>query len=175
MNTKITETVINLFTKFGILSQLPTPDPEYVVSIQEYLSAQKWRLTDLSNVLNFLLKDEKYAESAKFGKYPTIHDFLRIKQRVDSKEFYDALSSYLSGNWWGKDAVLALATPAQYNAITMAGGLSNLYQRATSDTPTPVYKLVDIVAENESETPIEFIDVSHRIGNPMMLKQLANK
>lgn len=175
MNTKITETVINLFTKFGILSQLPTPDPEYVVSIQEYLSAQKWRLTDLSNVLNVLLKDEKYAESAKFGKYPTIHDFLRIKQRFDSKEFYDALSSYLSGNWWEKDVVLALATPAQHNAITMAGGLSNLYQRATSDTPTSVYKLVDIVAENESETPIEFIDVSHRIGNSMTLKQLANK
>ena len=174
MNTKITETVINLFTKFGILSQLPTPDPEYVVSIQEYLSAQKWRLTDLSNVLNVLLKDEKYAESAKFGKYPTIHDFLRIKQRFDSKEFYDALSSYLSGNWWEKDNVLALVSPAQANAIMQAGGLSNLYQRATSDMPTPVYKLVDVVAENESEVPTELIDTEHRIGSPTTLKQIMN-
>lgn len=173
MNTKFTETIINMFTKFGVLYQLPTPDPEYVVSIQEYLSAERWRLTELANVLNALLKDEKYAETAKFGKYPTINDFLRIKKRSDSKEFYDSLSAYLSGCYWEKENVLALASPAQANAILQAGGLENLYQRATGDMPTPVYKLVDIVAENESEAPTELIDTGHRIGAPTTLKQIG--
>ena len=172
MNTKLTEKIINMFTKFGILYQLPTPDPEYVVSIQEYLSGQKWRLSELGYVLNALLKDEKYAESARFGKYPTINDFLRINTQRESKSFYYALSSYLSGNWWEKDNVLALATPAQINAIMQAGGLSNLYQRATGDKSTPVYKLVDIIAENESEVPTELIDTDHRIGAPTTLKPI---
>ena len=164
-----------MFTKFGVLYQLPTPDPEYVVSIQEYLSAEKWQLTELTSVLNALLKDEKYAESAKFGKYPTIPDFLRIKKRSDSKEFYNSLSAYLSGDWWEKDNVLALASPAQANAILQAGGLSNLFQRATGDMPTPVYKLVDMIAENESEVPTELIDTDHRIGAPTTLKQIGKE
>ena len=39
--------------------------------------------------------------------------------------------------------------------------------------PTPVYKLVDIVAENESEAPTELIDTGHRIGAPTTLKQIG--
>ena len=174
MNTKLTETIIDMFTKFGVLYQLPTPDPEYVVSIQEYLSADRWNLRELGGVLNALIKDEKYAESAKFGKYPTINDILRIKKRSDSKPFYDSLSAYLSGCYWEKENVLALASPAQANAILQAGGLSNLYQRATGDVPTPVYKLVDIVAENESAAPTERIDNEHRIGAPTTMKQIID-
>lgn len=164
-----------MFAKFGTLYQLPTPDPEYVVGIQEYLSTQRWKLSDLSNALNTLIKDEKYAESAKFGKYPTINDFLRVKQRSKSKEFYDALSAYLSGCYWEKETIAALASPAQKNAILQAGGLENLYQRATGDIPTPVYKLVDIVAENESEAPVELIDTTHRISAPTDLKKFLEK
>lgn len=175
MNTKLTETIINMFTKFGVLYQLPTPDPEYVVGIQEYLSTQGWRLSELSNILNALVKDEKYAESAKFGKYPTINDFLRIKAQKDSQPFYEALTAYLSGCWWEKDNVLGLASPAQENAIMMAGGLSNLYQRATGDVPTPVYKLVDIITEYEAEVPTERIDTTHRIGGPATMKQITTK
>lgn len=175
MNTKLTETIIEMFTKFGVLCQLPAPDPEYMIAIQEYLSAQRWRLSELNNVLNQLLKDEKYAEFARFGKYPIVHDFLRIKQKMDSKPFYDALSTYLSGAWWEKDRVLSLASPAQANAIMQAGGLSNLYQRATADMPTPVYKLVDIVAQNESEAPTELIDTEHRIEKPQTLKQITQE
>lgn len=175
MNTKLTETIINMFAKFGVLYQLPTPDPEYVLAIQQYLSTNKWRLCDLSNALNTLTKDEKYAESAKFGRYPTINDFLRVKQRSKSKEFYDALSAYLSGCYWEKETIIALASPAQKNAILQAGGLENLYQRATGDMPTPVYKLVDIVAENESEAPVELIDTAHRIGAPTDLKKFLEK
>ena len=67
-----------------------------------------------------------------------ISDYLRIKKHSDSKEFYDSLSAYLSGDWWEKDNVLALASPAQANAILQAGGLSNLFQRATGDMPTPI-------------------------------------
>ena len=173
MNTKFTETIINMFTKFGVLYQLPTPDPEYVVSIQECLSAERWGLRELGCALNALIKDEKYAETAKFGKYPTINDFLRIKKQSKSKEFYDSLSAYLSGCYWEKENILALASPAQKNAIMQAGGLENLYQRATGDMPTPVYKLVDIVAENESEVPTELIDTGHRIGAPTTLKQIG--
>lgn len=173
MNTKLTETIINMFTKFGILYQLPTPDPEYIVGIQECLSANRWRLTDFSNVLNALLKDKKYAESAKFGKYPTINDFLRIKKQSESKEFYISLSAYLSGCWWEKENIYALASPAQANAIMQAGGLEHIYQRATSDMPTPVYKLVDMIAETESEVPTELIDTQHRIGKPQTMKQIT--
>lgn len=174
MNTKFTEAILGMFKKFGVLYQLPTADPEYVLGIQEYLSAQKWRLSELSNALNALLKDEKYAESAKFGKYPTIPDFLRVKKRSDSKPFYDALSAYLSGCFWEKENILEYASPAQANAIMQAGGLENLYQRATGDMPTPVYKLVDMIAENESETPTELIDTGHRIGKPQSMKQITD-
>ena len=85
MNTKATEMIINLFTKFGVLYQLPAPDPEYVIAVQEYLSAHKWKLSELNGALNALLKDEKYAETARFGKYPAISDFFRVKQQIDSK------------------------------------------------------------------------------------------
>lgn len=175
MNTKFTEIIINMFTKFGVLCQLPTPDPEYVIGIQEYLSNQGWRLSELTSVLNALLKDEKYAESAKFGRYPMIQDFLRIKKRYDSKPFYESLSAYLSGCYWEKENILALASPAQANAIMQAGGLENLYQRATGDMPTPVYKLVDMIAENESEAPTEVIDTDHRISAPTTLKQIGKE
>lgn len=175
MNTKLIERIINMFTKFGVLYQLPTPDPEYVVGIQEYLSVQGWRLSELSSVLNALVKDEKYAESAKFGKYPTINDFLRIKAQKDSQPFYESLTSYLSGCFWEKENVLKYASPAQANAIMMAGGLSNLYQRATGDMPTPVYKLVDIITEYEAEAPTEKIDTTHRIGGPATMKQITTK
>lgn len=175
MNKTSIQYMTGFLIKFGQMFQLPEPPAEYIKAIHSALHEYKWTLGQFSQALNQLVKDEKYAESARFGKYPMISDYLRIKQRFDSKEFYDALSSYLSGNWWEKDNVLALATPAQHNAITMAGGLSNLYQRATSDTPTPVYKLVDIVVENESETPTELIDVSHRIGAPTTLKQIEKR
>lgn len=175
MNTKVTETIIKMFTKFGVLYQLPTPDPEYVLAIQEYLSLHRWHLSDISSVLNALLKDEKYAESAKFGKYPTPNDFFRIKHRSDSQDFYDSLSAYLSGAYWEKENVLKYATSAQINAIMQVGGLEHLYQRATGDIPTPVYKLVDMVAETESEVPIELIDTEHRLGKPQTLKQIEER
>ena len=174
MNTKLTETIINMFTQFGVAYQLPAPDPEYVIAIQGYLSTQKWRLSELSSILNILLKDKQYAETAKFGKYPTVYDFFRIRNQAKSKPFYDALSVYLSGNWWAKDEVLALATPEQMNAIITAGGLSRLYERANCEIATPVYKLLDIVAQNESETSSEPIDTEHRIGAPQTLKQITN-
>ena len=55
----------------------------------------------------------------------------------------------------------------------MAGGLKNLYQRATGDVPTPVYKLVDIITEYEAEAPTERIDTTHRIGGPATMKQIT--
>lgn len=174
MNTKFTETIIDMFTKFGVLCQLPAPDPEYVIAVQEYLSAHNWRLSELNSVLNALLKDEKYAETIRFNKYPTIPDFFRIKKKTDSKPFYDALSAYLSGCFWEKENVYALASPAQANAIMQAGGLENLYQRATGDMPTPVYKLVDMIAEAESDAPTDLIDTKHRIGAPTTLKKIGN-
>lgn len=174
MNTKATKCVIDLFTKFGVLCQLSAPDPEYVIAIQEYLSIHHWKLSELNKVLNTLLKDEKYIETARFGKYPTINDLFRIKQQIDSKPFYDALSSYLSGNWWEKENILALATPEQMNAIATSGGLSKLYERANGEMATPVYKLVDIVAQNESESPTEIIDTTARIGAPVEFNQIEN-
>lgn len=160
---------------FGKLYQLPMPSADYLETLQTALRAYKWRLSDFNNVLNQLVKDDTYAEIARFGKYPTIHDFLRIKQRLDSKPFYDALSAYLSGAWWEKENVLALATPAQSNALLLAGGLQNLYGRATGDISTPVYKLIDVVAAKESEAPEELIDVGHRIGAPASLQQITKK
>lgn len=160
--------------KFGQMFQLPEPPAEYIHAIYNALHEYNWTIKQFSIVLNQLVKDEKYSESARFGKYPMISDYLRIKQRYDSKEFYDALASYLSGNWWEKDNVLAFASPAQANGIMQAGGLENLYRRATGDMPTPVYKLIDVVAENESEVPTELIDTEHRIGSPTTLKQIIN-
>lgn len=162
--------------KFGRMFQLPEPPAEYIDAIYTALQGYNWTTNQFATVLNELLKDEKYTEqSARFGKYPMISDYLRIKQRSESKPFYDALSLYLSGNWWAKDDVIALASPAQSNAILQAGGLSNLYQRATGEMPTPVYKLIDVVAENESEVPTELIDTEHRIGKPQSLKQITQE
>ena len=160
---------------FGKHFQLPTPEPEYIESIQEALRSRAWKLSDFMGVLNHLETDDKYAESARFGKYPMLYDYLRIKKRIDSKDFYDSLSAYLSGCWWEKETVLALATPEQSNALIAAGGLSNLYQRATGDMPTPVTKLVDIVADHEEESPSQTIDTSHRIGKTEPLKQIISK
>lgn len=160
---------------FGKMYQLNRPEPEYIETIQSALRSYGWKVSDLQKVLKQLLHDDSYAELARFGKYPTIHDFLRIKQRLDSKPFYDALSAYLSGAWWEKENVLALASPAQSNALLLAGGLQNLYGRATGDISTPVYKLIDVVAAKESETPEELIDVGHRIGAPVSLQQITKK
>lgn len=162
---------------FGKMYQLPTPSADYLEKIQAALHAEKkkWRLQDFHRVLTILLKDDKYAVSAQFGKYPTINDYFRIKKQIDSAEFYEALSAYLSGCYWEKEHIAAIATPEQRNAITLAGGLENLYTRATGDMPTPIYKLVDIVAENELEAPAELIDTEHRISGPATLKQILNK
>ena len=174
MEKTIKQKMMESLIAFGKMYQLPTPSAEYLETLQAVLDAYKWRLSEFNNVLNQLLKDNKYADFARFGKYPTIHDFLRIKQMFVSKKFYDALGSYLSGNWWEKDNVIALASPTQTNAIMQAGGLENLYRRATGDMPTPVYKLIDVVAENESEVPTELIDTEHRICSPTTLKQIIN-
>lgn len=160
---------------FGKMYQLNRPEPEYIETIQSALRSYGWKVSDLQKVLKQLLHDDSYAELARFGKYPTIHDFLRIKQRLDSKPFYDALSAYLSGAWWEKENVLALASPAQSNALLLAGGLQNLYGRATGDISTPVYKLIDVVAAKESESPEELIDVGRRIGAPVSLQQITKK
>lgn len=160
--------------QFGRLFQLPEPSAEYVDAIYNALHSYQWTLKQFVSVLNQLVKNSKYIESARFGKYPTIYDFLHTKSQLDSKPFYDALSAYLSGEWWTKDEVLTLATPTQMNAISLSGGLSKLYERANCEISTPVYKLVDIVAENESEVPAERIDNEHRIGGPSTLKQIVN-
>ena len=157
---------------FGKMFNLPEPEAAYLETIQEALHVKGWKLSEFSAVLNALTIDDKYAESARFGKYPMLYDYLRIKKRIDSKEFYDSLSAYLSGCWWEKETVLALATPEQSNALLAAGGLSRLYDRATGDIPTPVNKLIDIVAEHEEEAPTQTIDTSHRIGAPNSLKQI---
>ena len=160
---------------FGKMFQLPSPSADYVEVIHTALQAYKWKLSDFYKVLNQLVKDDSYAEIARFGKYPMIHDYLRVKRQMDSSGFYSALGSYLSGNFWERDDVLALATPEQMNAITMAGGLSNLYARATGEKPTPVYKLVDTIAKYESESPDETIDTQHRISGPTSLQQITDE
>lgn len=164
----ITEALI----KFGRLFQLPEPQAEYVDAIHNALHAKKWKLSTFMDVLNSMTTDQNYAETARFGKYPTIYDYLRIEKQRKSANFYQVLTSYLGGNWWEKEIVLELATEQQINAITMAGGLENLYNRATSDTPTPVYKIVDIVAQNETESPEQLIDTSHRIGQTTPIAQI---
>ena len=160
---------------FGKMFQLPTPSADYVEVLQATLHTYKWKLSTFFKVLNQLVKDDSYAEIARFGKYPMIHDYLRVKRQMDSSGFYSALGSYLSGNFWERDDVLALATPEQMNAITMAVGLSNLYARATGEKPTPVYKLVDTIAKYESESPDELIDTQHRISGPTSLQQITDE
>ena len=161
--------------KFGRMFQLPEPSAEYIDAIYTAIHGQNWTIKQFTVVLNILTTDEKYTEqSARFGKYPMISDYLRIKKHSDSKPFYDALSAYLSGCFWEKENIIEYASPAQANAIMQAGGLENLYQRATGDIPTPVYKLVDMIAENESETPTELIDTGHRIGKPQSMKQITD-
>lgn len=160
---------------FGKMYQLNRPEPEYIETIQRALRTYGWKVSDFQKALKQLLQDDSYAELARFGKYPTIHDFLRVKQRLDSKPFYDALSAYLAGAWWEKETLLALATPAQSNALLLAGGLKNLYARATGDMSIPVYKLLDIVATKESENPTEPVDFSNRIGTTSSLQQITEK
>lgn len=160
---------------FGKLFQLPRPTPEYLETIQIALRANKWMLSDFNNALNQLTQDESYAETARFGKYPTIYDYIRIKKQTKSAEFYKKLGSYLSGNWWEKETLLQIATPEQRNAITLSGGLENLYKRATSEIATPVYKLLDFVSKNEDESPTEIIDLEHRMDGPQPIKQIISK
>lgn len=165
-----------LLIKFGRMFQLPEPPAEYVDSIYNALHGQNWTVKQFAAVLNQLVTDEKYTEqTARFGKYPMMSDYLRLNKQSKSKEFYESLSAYLSGCYWEKEHIAAIATPEQKNAITMAGGLENLYTRANGDIPTPVYKLIDIVTENESEAQTDLIDTDHRIGAPTTLKQIANK
>ncbi len=160
---------------FGKLYQLPSvPTPEYMEALQVALRSYGWTIGDFRQALAQLTRDDSYAETARFGKYPTIHDFLRVKKQTDSQPFYKALGAYLSGDWWEKDTIKQLATPEQHNAILLAGGLENLHARATGDKPTPVYKLVELVSKNESEAPIEKIDTTNRIGGPAAMHQITD-
>lgn len=159
---------------FGKLYQLPNPSVDYQESLQAALRSYGWTLGDFRNALNQLTRDDAYAETARFGKYPTIHDFLRVKKQSDSQPFYSALGAYLAGDWWAKDTIKQLATAEQANAIMLAGGLDNLYNRATGDKPTPVYKLVELVAKNEAEAPAERIDTTNRIGSPVAMAQISD-
>lgn len=168
--------MIEYLIMFGRKCQLPEPTAEYIDAIftafhQDY---PKWSLKMFFLVLEQLTKDEKYAESARYGKYPMFFDFYRVRKQLGSKPFYDALSAYLSGDWWEKDNILALATPEQLNAIMLSGGLQRLFERANSEMATPVYKLIDIVAENEADSPVERIDTEHRIGAPQSMKQIMS-
>ena len=174
MNIDATKKVIALFQRFGILFQLPAPDPEYVMAIQEFLSSKHWKLSDLEKAFTQLVADEIYVETAKFGKYPTINDFLRVRQQTESQPFYRALSAYLAGDWWEKDTINQIATPEQRNAILLAGGLENLHARATGEKPTAIHKLLEIVAQNVAESPTELIDTSHRIGAPSTMEQIVD-
>lgn len=173
MNKTPRQYMTEFLIQFGRMFQLPEPPAEYIDAIYTALHEYNWTIRQFAQVLNELVKDETYTEqSARFGKYPMISDYMRIKQKSASKPFYDALSAYLSGSWWEKDNIMALATPTQANAIMQAGGLKNLYERATGDMPTPVYKLINIVSENESEAPQEIIDIKHRINAPTTLQKM---
>lgn len=165
--------IMKYMLDFGKLYQLPHPPVDYIETLYAILHENKWRFSELEAVLRNLLHDDKYAEVARFGKYPTYYDLNRVKKQIKSKDFYDALTSYLSGCFWEKENILKYASPAQKNAIMQAGGLENLYQRATGDMATPVYKLIDIISQNESDTPLETIDTNHRIGVPQTLKQIT--
>lgn len=156
-----------ILNKFRILMQLPPLEPEYIVCIQMELRARKWRLSDFKKAVDSLMQDEKYAAEARFGKYPTIQDFLRVRSTTASKAFYAALARYLQGDWWEKETVLNLATGPQLNALTLAGGLGNLYDRAHADYATPINKLLDLVAENEGEAPVEIIDEKRQLAAPI--------
>ena len=160
--------------QFGIVFQLPRVELAYLEAIQAELRARNWMLSDFKRALALLKTDATYADTARFGKYPTIHDFLRIKKQFDSQPFYTALGAYLAGDWWKKDTIKQLATAEQANAIMLAGGLDNLYNRATGDNPTPVYKLVELVAKNEAETPAGRIDTTNRIGSPVDIAQISD-
>lgn len=157
---------------FGKLFQLPRPTADYLETIQIALRSHNWKLSQFNNALNMLTQDAEYAETARFGKYPTIYDYLRIDKQTKSAPFYNALSKYLSGDWWEKENVMKLATTEQANALLLSGGLNNLYERATGEIKTPVYKLVDIVTRNENESPEELIDTQHRIGQPTAMAQI---
>ena len=161
--------------QFGIVFQLPRVELAYLEAIQAELRARNWMLSDFKRTLAFLKTDAMYADAARFGKYPTINDFLRAKKELGSKDFYLALSNYLAGDYWEKENIDRIATPEQKNAITLAGGLQNLYARATGDTPTPIYKLIDMVSQNESESPAQIIDTSRQITGPASLKQILGK
>lgn len=173
MNKTARQYMTELLIKFGYAFQLPEPQAEYIDTIYNALHENKWTIKEFANVLNILVSDTEYSKSARFGKYPILYDFLRIKKQIKSKDFYDTLSSYLSGEWWKKDEILAIATEAQMNAITTSGGLSKLYERANGEMSTPVYKLMDIVSRNESDSPTEIIGTDNRIGAPKTLKQIT--
>lgn len=175
MDKNIKQQMLESLIAFGKMYQLPTPSRDYFEVLRAVLHNYKWRLSEFNNALQMLLTDDRYADSARFGKYPTINDFLRVRQKLKSAAFYRALGEYLSGDGWKKDEVLSLATPEQKNALLTAGGLSNLYLRANGDVPTPIYKLVDIVVKNEMDAPTELIDTDHRIGTPMSFKQLMQQ
>lgn len=174
MNKTAKQHMTEMLITFGRLYQLPNPSPEYVEAIQAELRARHWTLRDFYNALSFLKTDSLYADSARFGRYPTINDFLRSKKELNSKAFYVALSNYLAGDYWEKETIALIATPEQKNAITLSGGLERLYERATCDIPTPIYKLIDIVAQNESESPEQIIDTSRQLSGPAPLKQLLS-
>lgn len=158
--------------QFGIVFQLPRVELAYLEAIQAELRARRWMLSDFKKALVFLKSDPAYADAARFGKWPTINDFLRARKEIGSKAFYVALSNYLAGDYWEKETIARIATPEQKNALTLAGGLQNLYARATGDTPTPIYKLIDLVAQNESEAPAQVIDTTRQISAPSSIGQI---
>lgn len=137
---------------FGKLFQLPKPDVEYIEALYVALHNYGWTTTDLKRVINQLTRDEKYIDVARFGKYPTISDFVRVKHELDSKPFYNALRAYLSGDWWMKEDVLELATDEQRIAIGYNGGLEKMWEKATdSSKAIPVYKIIESVQKSEPE------------------------
>lgn len=167
--------ITEFLIKFGRMFQLPEPPAEYIDAIYTAIHGQNWTIKDFLNVLNKLVHDERYTEqSARFGKYPMISDYFRIKRQIDSQPFYESLTMYLSGCWWEKENCSALASPGQKQAIIQAGGLENLYQRATGDMATPVYKLVDIISTNESDMTQESINTNQCIDAPAEMKQIGN-
>lgn len=174
MEKTIKQIMIEELIFFSKLCQLPLPEPDYLKALMSGLNSYGWKLIDFKKTLRQLAVDDVYSETARFGKYPTLYDFLRVKKQIDSQPFYRALSAYLAGDWWEKDTIRALATPQQENAIFLSGGLENLYARASGDKPTPVYKLVEIVAKNEADSPIELMDTSHRIGGGRTIKQIMD-
>jgi hypothetical protein len=152
---------------FGKLFQLSKPEAEYIEALYMALHNYGWTTADLKRVINELTRDEKYVEISRFGKYPTIADFVRVKHELDSKPFYDALRAYLSGDWWMKEEIWELATDEQKIAIEYNGGLTKLWERATDSTSKqiPVYKLIESVQKSE---PVQDKDMFLRL--PMLEK-----